>query len=192
MEDLPTIGATFGAAFEDDPVARWVLGDRRLNDARVGVLYEALAEGHIDDGLSSITSDGRCAAIWAAPGRYRVPTRRFLRHLPPMLRALGPGGLRRVISMAEVEKLHPREPHYYLAILGTHPDRQGRGYGLAAMAPILERADAEGVGCYLESSKEQNVPWYRRAGFEVTATHDLGKSSGPRLWLMWRDPRPPG
>ncbi len=189
--DLDTIADTFGAAFEDDPVARWTIGTRRTTDARVGRLYQALTDGHLDDGLSTISADGRCAAIWAAPNHFRVPARKLLRHVPAVVRTLGPRGCARVLSMAEVEKLHPPEPHYYLAILGTHPDRQGRGYAAEALAPVLRRADEEGTGCYLESSKESNVPWYNRQGFEVTGTHDLGRGDGPRLWLMWREPRPP-
>ena len=51
--------------------------------------------------------------------------------------------------------------------------------------------DAAGVGCYLESSKEANVPFYERLGFRVTDTYDVDDGRGPRLWLMWRDPVPP-
>jgi hypothetical protein len=53
---------------------------------------------------------------------------------------------------------------------------------------MCAKADAEGVGMYLESSKESNVPFCSRCGFEVRDTlHHRRK--GPSMWLMWRDPR---
>jgi ribosomal protein S18 acetylase RimI-like enzyme len=108
-----------------------------------------------------------------------------------LLPALGLTGLRRLTALAEVDAHHPREPHWYLAVLGTDPAHQGRGFGSAVMEPVLARADEEGLGCYLESSKESNVAFYARHGFRVTQELDLAKGAGPRLWLMWRDPREP-
>ena len=67
----------------------------------------------------------------------------------------------------EIDALHPKEPHWYLATLGTEPDRQGQGIGSALLRPVLARVDEEGVPAYLESSKERNVPLYARFGFEV-------------------------
>lgn len=188
--DLPAIEATLGSAFVDDPISTWLLRGR-VNEARVGYLDAVLSRKHLEHGLSTVTEGIEAVAIWAPPKRFRVPVREFLPHLPRVAVTLGPTGLRRMLQMAEVEKLHPREPHYYLAVLGTHRDHQGRGLGSAAMAPTIARADDEGVACYLESSKEANVPFYRRHGFEVTGTHDIAGGKGPRLWLMWREPRPP-
>lgn len=189
-DDLAAMGATLGAAFADDPVMEWLVGAERAGAERAGCLYRALADGHLGDGLTTVTADAEAVAVWAAPRRYSIPPGRFVPHIPCLVRSLGLRGIRRLPAMAAVEKLHPAEPHYYLAVLGTHPDHQGRGHASAAMAPVLRRADAEGVACYLESSKERNVPYYRRHGFEVTGTHDLAGGKGPRLWLMWRDPQP--
>jgi ribosomal protein S18 acetylase RimI-like enzyme len=55
--------------------------------------------------------------------------------------------------------------------------------------PFVERTDDAGVGCYLESSKESNVAFYRRFGFEVTDVLHIDRGRGPDLFLMWRDPR---
>lgn len=188
--DLPAIAATHGAAFEDDPVARWLVGGHGTTARRVGRLYRALADGHLADGLSLMTTEAEAVAIWAAPGRYKVRTHRLLRHIPGVFGALGVGGVGRLLSMAAVEKLHPTEPHYYLAVLGTRPADQGKGCASATLTPVLERADIEGAGCFLESSKEANLAFYARHGFEVTRTYDLADGSGPRLWLMWREARP--
>lgn len=188
--DLPRIEATLGPAFLDDPVMEWLLRGR-LSGARVGYLDAVLSRAHLEHGLSTVTDGIESVAVWAPPKRFRVPVREFLPHLPKVVATLGPAGMRRLLQMTEVEEQHPREPHYYLAVLGTHPDHQGRGLGSATIAPTIARADEEGVGCYLESSKEANVPFYRRHGFEVTRTLDIAGGKGPRLWLMWREPREP-
>ena len=50
--------------------------------------------------------------------------------------------------------------------------------------------DAEGLPAYLESSKESNLAFYGRHGFEVTGEIRTPRA-GPTLWLMWRGARPP-
>ena len=77
---------------------------------------------------------------------------------------------------------------YDFDTLAADLDRQGQGIGSACMRPILERADAEAMPCYLESSCERNVPLYERNGFRVTEVVDL-PDDGPAIWLMWRAPR---
>ena len=44
-----------------------------------------------------------------------------------------------------VESMHPHEPHWYLATLGTAVEQQGKGVGSALMRPVLEHCDAEGM-----------------------------------------------
>ncbi len=45
----------------------------------------------------------------------------------------------------------------------------------------------DGVGAFLESSKESNIAFYARHGFRVLEPIELLR--GPTLWKMWRDPR---
>jgi len=89
----------------------------------------------------------------------------------------------------KMESIHPHEPHWYLASLGTAVELQGKGIGGALMRPVLTHCDAAGLPCYLESSKERNVPFYRRHGFEVVHEVKL-PDDGPSIWTMWRDPQP--
>jgi ribosomal protein S18 acetylase RimI-like enzyme len=91
--------------------------------------------------------------------------------------------------LAAYERARPRQTHWYLGTLGTDPDRQGRGVGSALLRVVLDRLDHEGLPAYLESSKERNLAFYARHGFQVTG--EITTRRGPTLWLMWREPRPP-
>lgn len=86
----------------------------------------------------------------------------------------------------EIEKRHPSEPHWYLGLLAVDPTRQGRGHGKELIAPGLERADRDRLPCYLETQKEQNVPWYARHGFDVR--EEIRLPAIPPVWCLWRQP----
>jgi ribosomal protein S18 acetylase RimI-like enzyme len=89
-----------------------------------------------------------------------------------------------------MKRHHPSDDHWYLAMLGTEPAQQGRGVGSAVLEPVLERADLDGVGAYLESSNPVNLAFYERHSFRPTGTLDPGGC--PPLTTMWRDPQPVG
>jgi predicted acetyltransferase len=87
-----------------------------------------------------------------------------------------------------MKNAHPDEPHWYLAIVGSDPGIRRKGFGHALMRSRLDRCDAEGLPAYLESTNPDNVPYYRRFGFEVTGEIPL-PLGGPNLLPMWREPR---
>lgn len=190
--DVPGMAAALTLAFADDPVMCWLFGDVAPRPMRFSEPYftsegrRHLGHGHV------YTLDGTPgAAYWDPPGRWKTRYRDVLSNAPLLVRGLGRRTIPALRGLGDMEKAHAAQPqdHYYLAVLGTRPDRQGAGLGAALMAPVLERCDQEGVGAYLESSKEANIPYYRRHGFEVVG--EVGFPGGPRLWPMWREPRPP-
>jgi GNAT superfamily N-acetyltransferase len=89
--------------------------------------------------------------------------------------------------LQEVERRHPSETHWYLALLATDPGVQGRGIGTALLQPVLARCDTAGIPAYTETQKEENVSWYHRAGFNVI--DEVRLPDMPPIWRIWRDPR---
>lgn len=86
----------------------------------------------------------------------------------------------------EVERRHPREPHWYLALLATDPSVQGRGLGTALLAPVLEQCAREGIPVYTETQKKENVSWYARSGFDVA--REITLPGTPTVWCLARTP----
>jgi GNAT superfamily N-acetyltransferase len=148
----------------------------------------------LDQGEVWTTDELTSASVWAAPGHWKTTTRedialarsiyqpQVLSH--PIVLARSP-----VVGLAlmNVERKHPESPpHWYLAVVGTDPDSQGKGLGGTVLSPVLERCDHDGIAAYLESSKESNLAYYARHGFKVIEVHRLPR--GPRVWGMWREP----
>jgi GNAT superfamily N-acetyltransferase len=175
-------------AFEDDPVAEWV-SPHRPTRLRMLERFQAARLRHmLPHGEVWMTEDGSAAAVWAPPEKGQMTPRHELETFAAVLKPRLLHRLPRVQrGMARLEKTHPHEPHYYLAILGTEPAMQGQGLGTATLEPVLAQCDQDGIGAYLESSKERNVDYYARFGFRTTKVLHLPK--GPNMWLMWREPR---
>jgi GNAT superfamily N-acetyltransferase len=189
--DLARLSDALADAFWDDPVLSWILPDEDSRHRRLARLFGVQLKGHyLPLGTVWTTPGGAGAALWAPPGHAIIPPATILRHLPDMIRALGRHAPRALRTLNHVERLHPKTPpHWYLGVLGTRKEEQGKGVGSALLGPILERCDEEGMPAYLESSKFSNIAFYQRHGFEVTAEIPL-PFGGPSVWSMWRDPRP--
>jgi len=186
--DVPALAGVLARAFLDDPVASWAW---RPDELRLAALErfqgtrmrQLLPHGEVwmDEGRS-------CAALWAPPGHWKASVGETAALVPSFARARLIWRLPMVtLGWEKLERGHPREPHYYLAILGTDPDRQGRGLGSTVLQGVLEQCDHDGIGAFLESSKESNIAFYARHGFRVTEEVQLVR--GPPMWKMWRDPR---
>lgn len=58
--------------------------------------------------------------------------------------------------------------YYFCNIVAVHPECQGLGVGRKLFEAVTDRADQEGVKCYLESSRNvPNVQIYEKMGFEM-------------------------
>ena len=171
-------------AFYDDPVMAWVFPRERKRLALAERLWSIRLSYMAPQEEVYVSDDLSGAAVWTLPNRWHVGWREtgelarlMLNYRLPILFA----GLQRL------ERSHPHEPHsFYLAVLGTDPQHQGKGVGTALMQPVLELCDRDGLPAYLESSKERNIDFYSRFGFRVR--EEVKLPTGPKMWPMWRDP----
>ncbi|MCZ7529270.1 MAG: GNAT family N-acetyltransferase [Acidimicrobiia bacterium] len=187
--DRAAAAATLGAAFLADPLMSWIrrsnAGERHLRAYFRAELGAVLSDS---DHLTFVTPDVAAVAMWRDVDKWKPGFTEIVRMLPAGLRGFrSRAGIR---AIQRIEKAHPREHHYYLETLGTHPGRQGEGLGGSLVSVMTDRADAEGLPCYLESSNPENEPFYMRKGFEVREELDLGKGA-PVFRTMWREPREP-
>lgn len=179
-DDLRSLRVTAMRAFVDDPVMRWLYPEDEVFLAPDGAVFRSAFAGWVALGEVWCTDDAVGLAVWIPPGR---PEADF--GLDPLAEAPTPERLERFEIIGAVMAEHtPDEPHWYLQVLATHPDWQRRGMGERLMTSMFERADAEGLPCYLETETIENVAYYRGRGFEVRSEWDV--PTGPHMWGMYR------
>ena len=177
-------------AFADDPCWAHLLPDDSSRAEKLLAYFSSEIETLVPKYREVwVTEDGGAAAVWAPPGRWRVPLHMTMREAGRMLGVFGrrlPLGLRAAMRL---EGHHPKSPeHWYLHYLGVEPRRQGRGLGGALLRPVLEACDRERIPAHLEASTERNRMLYERNGFELTEVFDMPGRGGPPIREMWRDP----
>lgn len=190
--DVGAASATLARAFDDDPVMVWMFPDAGARAKKLPRLFALMMRyHHLATGGSEVARDGAnigAAALWDPPGRWRHSRLEELQAMPALMLAFR-GRITAGREVAEaMQRNHPEEPHWYLAVIGSGPTVRSKGFGHALMASRLDRVDAEHAPAYLESSNPDNVPYYLRFGFEVTGEIKL-PNGGPTMWPMWRAPR---
>jgi GNAT superfamily N-acetyltransferase len=181
-ESLPTVSETLALSFYDDPVVTWCFPEGPRRRQILPGFFGAIAESYLGYDEIYDVDEGVSAAVWAPPGAEDDE------QLVERIGTISEEYADRVFGvLGLMAEKHPVDPHYYLFLLGTRLEWQGRGIGSALMAPVLEICDRERIPAYLEATSERNKALYLRHGFDVT--DEVRIPDGPPLWPMWRTPR---
>ena len=176
--------ATLTRAFSVDPPTRWLFPEAATYLATFPRFAAAVGARAFAEGTAFVAGDGAAAARWLGPGIE--PDREALGLVIGAAMAARNQTFDGEVGEA-LASLHPKEPHWYLPLIGVDPARQGRGLGSALLKHALARCDEEGRPAYLESSNIKNVPLYERHGFEVLTVIQSGDF--PPLYPMARPAR---
>lgn len=183
--EIDAAASTLALAFMEDPLFRFMMPGERSRFAWLRWFQRrALAECHRVGGALAFEGPEGGVCGFYPPGAWptslgsmiaSIPMLPFPYLLPP--RRLATTGLRVEHRMVRV---HPAEPHLYLYVLGVHPSRKGKGLGGALLRHLA--TVAKGLPSHLETANPVNVPLYRKFGFEITTTIEVGDA--PPLWTM--------
>lgn len=187
---------TVAAAFMADPFFVYLIDDKQHRQKWLIKFMNAALKMSLPDVYGMETPDGQYRGVLSVfrPGKYPPSNRRTLEFIVRIFKTL-PSVARYSLRMlrgykvlTQLEHHHPTESHWYIQDIAVHPDMHGMGLGRQLMDWVVERADADGVPTFLETSNPINLGFYRRFGFEVDRTIEVGPGPPP-VWTMWRAPQ---
>jgi ribosomal protein S18 acetylase RimI-like enzyme len=183
-DEMPHAIAAIVAAFLVDPAARFAWPSAHDYLEAMPLAIEPFAGACFDQGTACTAADYGGTALWLSPGVqpdgdaldkvFRETAKR--EHLDDLL-----------ATFEKMGESHPKEAHWYLAMIGVDPKTQGKGVGGELMRYGLERCDRDGALAYLETANPRNIPLYQRFGFEAMEPFQVG--AAPRMTPMIRRPR---
>jgi GNAT superfamily N-acetyltransferase len=170
-------------AFSADPGMRWIYPDASRFLEHFPAFARAFGGNAFAQGTAHRVEQDAGAALWLPPGVR--PDREAIEQL--VQRSVAERTVAEMRKLLEkIEPYHPREPYWYLPLIGVDPMHQREGHGSALIQYALRQVDQESRPAYLETPL-RNVPLYERHGFEALGKVQIGSS--PTTVPMVRRPR---
>jgi ribosomal protein S18 acetylase RimI-like enzyme len=192
-ENLEAAADSLARAFHNDPLQTYVFPDENERRMRSPAHFAPLLRYGMLFG-EVLTTEGKPlgAAVWLPPETWEVtPERAAAAGLDALPDVLGEEAANRFFSvLGSIEPYHHRDvprAHWYLMVVGVSPEACGQGLGRALIEPIMNRADASRLPCYLETAQPDNVAFYEYLGFKKIV-EEVESQSGLRMWTFRRDP----
>jgi hypothetical protein len=185
--DADEVTEIFTRAFHDDPTWSWAFPDASKRTEQQRAYWGLFVHSAVPHGWVWMTEDGGAASLWIPPGKPELSEAAEAR-FEPLLRELTGAHADDVLELVgRFDSNHPKnEPHYYLSLLGTHPEHRGQGKGMGLLAANLAQIDQQGAPAYLESSNPANDFRYERLGF-LRIGEFAAPGNGPTVGCMWRE-----
>lgn len=137
--------------------------------------------------LGSVDATGKLMGVAAVtPPEHKPWTATVTEAYERVQSFVGPAASERMEQYAQLVDTHPLpQPHYYLSVLGVHPEGRGQGHARLLLDAVhaLAAKDPTAVGVGLSTEHPINVPMYEHFGYQVVARDKLGRVD---VWGMFR------
>lgn len=193
IEDKEAAAEVLTAAFHNYPVMGYVL-DRSdpAYDVKLKRMVNFFCEERLWRGLPPLVlrlGDKPIAAALVNPPVIGPPTPGLRQRLITLTDEISVEAMARLKAYEDkCEEMEPEPPHYYLGMIGVLPGHQGQGFARILIEHLHEVVDKDPVatGMCLNTENPNNVPFYRRLGYEVIGEADVGPL---HTWCLFRPSR---
>ena len=189
LADWEVVTSITTLAFANDPLWSRAMARADGSTEHHPRFWRFFIEGALRYPWVWLTVGGEATSIWIPPGGTEMSEEQEDQLAELAHEYLGSAADDYLELLTRFDAAHPRdEPHYYLSLLGTHPDHRGKGIGMALLEHDLALIDADGFPAYLESSNPANNHRYAGVGFEEVGEFSY-PGGGPVVTTMWRPAR---
>jgi GNAT superfamily N-acetyltransferase len=183
------LAMVLGQAYYDEPHIRYILRDEQSRIRLLPDFFRAAIHATQLNGGIHTTHHLEGAALWMGPGSKLTVAWTMRSALQSISHQFEWATLRRCVTLGlHLDQVHQQlinRRHLYLMALGVEPSVERESVRTALIEPVLARADAEGLPCYVETFNDKELPFYKRHGFRIAGSGKI-TGVGPDFWAMIR------
>jgi ribosomal protein S18 acetylase RimI-like enzyme len=164
-------------SFDDNKSVNYVVKQDKKRVSRIRGLMDYSFDVCDAFGDVWMTEDEQACALVLYPDKKKSSIRSILWDVKLATSVIGLSRIGKVLGReAKINALHPKDSFSYLWFIGVAPGNQNRGRGSRLLEEIVHDSEMKRRPVYLETSVDRNLPWYKKYGFEVFQTLDVGYS----------------
>ena len=188
-QDTEKVIEVLFAAFEQDPLMLYFFGNEYQNLAKYVMEYLCNLAHLSNLSLWGATFEGELkgVALITPPEAVNRNQQQAIAKLDEQLAiAVGEAVFTRIEAYFQImEAGKPKQPHFYIDILGVMPETQGQGVGKALLEAIhkMSESSPQSCGVALDTENERNLGFYESLGYSVSTITNLERL---KIWSMFR------
>ena len=106
-----------------------------------------------------LSDDKKGCALIVMPDKKKTTLKSIFLDIYLVTSVIGLNNVKKAISReSKINKLHPKEPFYYLWFIGVDPSQQSQGTGTRLLKEIIKEGKSKGRPIFLETSTLKNIP----------------------------------
>ncbi|OJW80282.1 MAG: hypothetical protein BGO69_05470 [Bacteroidetes bacterium 46-16] len=162
-------------SFDKNPSVNHVIIQDHLRRKRIQLLMEYSFYVCLLFGEVFISDDSLACALVIYPDKKRPTLRSVLLNANLIFKCIGIRNIKKTLDReALLKKVRGKEKMSCLWFIGVAAEGQHKGTGSNLLQSVIANSTDKGRPVYLETSNEQNLPWYKKFGFNIYAEKDLG------------------
>lgn len=173
--DKNTVVEILARSFDDNKSVNYIIKQDAQRKRRIQRLMAYSFEVCHAFGRVVLSEDKKACALVLFPDKKKTTLRSILWDLQLVVNCIGIAGVTKAMRREDrIKKLQPKEPLYYVWFIGVQPEEQNKGIGSVLLCEMMEDAEAMQRTFCLETSTQNNIPWYLKWGLEIYNELDLG------------------
>lgn len=171
--DLSKASATLAKAFHAYPVFEYIIPDASRRNRKLKYIFRfLLGLGKLHGEVIAPSDQLEGISVWIpSSGSHSSSLDALRAGLLALFLRIDIKSIGRLMAIGTIKRKRRnaimREPFYLCDLIGVDPLRQRQGIGRIMVETKLIELDKEKIPCYLETSRLENVNYYKQFGFSL-------------------------